>query len=300
MKLIRDTDIDYNRYLRAEEVSSVRPASDYAESTIEYMYGPKANAGGYLPWRRTHSNIRLRPAEFSIWAGVNGHGKSGLLNQVMLWLNTQSELACIASMEMTPEATMKRYYRQYSGREDPSPKLIREEIGPWSDGKLWLYDKQGTVSAEKILAVIRYCFAELKVSHFVVDSLLKCGLAEDDYNGQKAFANDLFDIAKEYHGHIHLVCHSRKRETERKPMDKFDIKGSGSLADIADNIFTVWKNKAKLDDPEKHVDAVDAVLICDKQRHGEWEGRIPLWYHKPSFQCLAAPSNSPMRLGEFG
>ena len=300
MKLIHDSDIDYERYLRAEEVSSVTPASDYVDATIDRMYGDQAKVGGYLPWSKTHSHIRLRPAELSIWAGVNGHGKSTILSQVILGLNGQSESACIASMEMLPEATMERYCRQYAGRRDPSMQYMREEIFPWTNGKLWLYDKHGSVPAEKILAVIRYAFTELKVSHFVVDSLMKCGMAEDDYNGQKQFANDLFDIAKQHRGHIHLVCHSRKRENERSVMSKFDVKGTGALTDISDNVFTLWRNKAKEAKPQDHADKPDAVLNCDKQRHGEHEGSYAFWYHQDAYQYLARESNTAMNMREFG
>jgi twinkle protein len=43
-------------------------------------------------------------------------------------------------------------------------------------------------------------------------------------------------------------------------------------------VLTVWRNKRKESDPERHRHEPDAMLICDKQRNGEWEGRIGLWF----------------------
>jgi twinkle protein len=39
--------------------------------------------GALLPWAKTHGAIVLQPKQVSIWAGINGHGKSALLNQVI-------------------------------------------------------------------------------------------------------------------------------------------------------------------------------------------------------------------------
>jgi twinkle protein len=62
-----------------------------------------------------------------------------------------------------------------------------------------------------------------------------------------------------------------------------DIKGSSSITDLADNVCSVWRNKAK-DDGSVDAGAADAVLYLDKQRNGEWEGAISLWFDKQSMQ----------------
>ena len=43
---------------------------------VDRFYGDHAQIGADLPWSKTHGNIKLRPGEVSVWAGVNGHGKS--------------------------------------------------------------------------------------------------------------------------------------------------------------------------------------------------------------------------------
>ncbi len=36
------------------------------------------------------------------------------------------------------------------------------------------------------------------------------------------------------------------------------------------------------------------MLICDKQRNGEWEGRIALWYDKDSQQFVGTNGGRPL------
>ncbi len=73
-----------------------------------------------------------------------------------------------------------------------------------------------------------------------------------------------------------------------------DIRGSGSLTDLADNVFSVWRNKIKeekLSDGEEVGDAPDALLSCVKQRNGEWEGKIALWFNPDNLRYSDNSSN---------
>ncbi len=298
VNLISDDDIDFNKYLRRPpEAAKVKPASSYQQSIIDSYYSDNPDPGCHLPWGKTHDHIKLRKGELSIWAGVNGHGKSMLLNQVCLSLMAQSERVCIASFEMKPIATLRRMTRQFVGVDEPTPAYICK-FSEWTINRLWLYDQIGTIKSDRMIAVVRYCIQELNITHFVIDSLMKCGMGQDDYNKQKYFVDELSTLAKDTEAHIHLICHSRKGERETNVMSKFDIKGAGEISDMADNIFIVWKNKIKEAalnandiDPKKEKEP-DAMLICDKQRNGEWEGKVTLWYNRPSFQLLPYQSCS--------
>lgn len=222
-----------------------------------------------------------------------------VLSQVVLSLIQQGETACIASLEMRPISTLARMSRQAIGTDEPAPRALRQ-FHEFLSGSLWLYDQQGTVQMQRMLAVIRYAREEIGVQHFVVDSLMKCGIDSDDYNAQKRFVDCLSTYVRDAGLHIHLVAHSRKKETEHTMMDKFDIKGASELTDMADNVFTLWRNKPKEAKVERgEVDeqtksAPDAVLMCDKQRHGEWEGKIALWFNKRTMQYVAKPTTQPI------
>jgi len=280
-------------------------ASHYQKVVEDEFYGEFSQIGTNLPWSKTHGNIKLRPSEVSVWAGVNGHGKSMLLSQVMLEAMLQGQKVLIASMEMPIPKTLKRMTKQAAGCETPTKEFI-EDFHNWLNRKLWLYDKLGTVKTPTLIAVMKYVAegyhkGSPKPDHIVIDSLMKCGINADDYNRQKAFMDQLTSYAMDTGIHIHLVAHSRKRENEKGVMDKFDVKGAGEITDMVDNVFTIWRNKNKEVEKKKPrpdqdtMNEPDALLICDKQRHGEYEGRVSLWFHPPSNQFVGTSDYRPIQ-----
>jgi len=154
----------------------------------------------------------------------------------------------------------------------------------------------GTAKTDRLLEVFLYAKQRYGVNVFVIDSLMKCGIAEDDYNAQKKFIEELCDFKNQYDCHIHIVVHPRKGADELRAPGKLDIKGSGAITDLADNCFTVWRNKAKENrSNEDEEDQPDCLLSCEKQRNGEWEGKIALWFDPQSFQYLSHSNQKPYR-----
>jgi twinkle protein len=202
-------------------------------------------------------------------------------------------------MEMKPAATMQRLCRQAFACNSPSRRDI-QDIHRWTNGRLWLYDQSGQVSPDRILAVGRYCDEKLGVTHLVVDNLLSCGIPEDGYDQQKQFVLSLATHAHDAGQAVHLLAHSRKGKDELTPPGKFDVRGSASITDLADNVFSVWRNRAKEDAQDKGIcdrdDEEDALLIVCKHRHGEWEGRIRLWFDRRSQTYLQHPNEQPKPL----
>ena len=286
---IRDN-IDFGLYMESTEAAhKIIPASAYTEEVTDYLQNGEQMHGAMLPWKRTRDKIRFRSGEVTLWSGMNGHGKSLALGQAMVGFVCQREPVCIASFEMRPVVTLARMMRQTAGCRHPDREMVLGVHEVWSDW-LWLYDQQGQVHADKILAVMRYAAQELKVKHFVVDSLMKCGISEDDYTAQKLFLDAICTIGRDTGMHIHLVAHSRKAKDETLPPGKMDVKGSGAITDQVDNVIVVWRNKAKEAarqageplDPN----TPDALLIIDKQRNGEFEGKLGLFFDQESMQYM--------------
>lgn len=152
MQLVRDS-IDFAKYNQPpSEAAHIKPASDWCDAVIDRLYGQSQAPATMLPWSKTHPHVALRGGEVSIWAGINGHGKSILVSHVMLSAMAQSERVLIASMEMKPAATMARMARQAAMCREPSIAFIKQ-FHAWTDQKLWLYDQQSTVKSDRILAV---------------------------------------------------------------------------------------------------------------------------------------------------
>lgn len=277
-----DDDIDFGQYMQStDSAHKVRPASEYAHEVEKYFHSSDESTQIGMPWRKTWDKIAFRSGEVTVWAGYSGHGKSLILGQISNHLMRQfGQRLCIASMEMKPYMTLARMCRQAAGGIPDVEYIHRYHRG--TNGLLWVYDQQGTVKGDKMAAVIRYCHEKHDMQHFVIDSLLKCGFAEDDYTGQKMFVDQLCSIGRDTGVHIHLIHHSRKGADEYKVPNKHDIKGTGSITDQVDNVIVVWRNKLKEKEIQENnmskSNDPDCLLAIEKQRNGEWEGRIALWF----------------------
>ncbi len=297
MELIADT-IDFSGYMdEPEPEHRVLPASAWVDEVIDHFHKPDTALKVRLPWRKTHSDFFLRAGEVSLWAGINGHGKSQLMGQVIHGITMQGQRVGLASLEMRPGITMSRMSRQAFGSDMPPADYIRK-FGKWTDGKLWIYDHMGSINQKTMLAVIRYAVDKFDVNHFVVDNLMKCGMAEDDYTGQKLFVDGLCVIAKDTGVHIHLVLHIVKLKDEAAVPNKFNIKGTGTITDLVDNVFIVWRNKLKeaafRSGDDFSPDDPDCLLVLDKQRHGEGsEGKYRLFFDPASMQYMEDRNASP-------
>lgn len=295
METIPDN-IDFSGYEdEPESTHRILPGSNWVEEMIDGFYTVAEVAHVRLGWKKTHDDFYFRPAEVTLWAGINGHGKSQAVGQVVLDLMMQGQRACLASLEMRPAVSLRRMARQASGSRRPPVDFIHQ-FGKWTDGKLWIYDHFGSCSPRTMLAVIRYAVDKFKIDHFVIDNLMK--VVDGDggtevYNGQKDFVDGLCKIASATGVHIHLILHAKKAKDENAPPGKFDIKGSGAITDLVDNIFIVWRNKLKEDSVRQGDHSMtqdpDMRLRLQKQRHGEGdenEGDYGFWFDPQSLQYL--------------
>ena len=303
-QIVMDT-MDFASYLRdTDAVQKVRPAREWINGLIANLGRSHIDSSPCLPWQKTHDKFRFRPGEVTLWCGQNGHGKSLVTGMAVLSLIAQNQKACIASFEMKPAKTLERMARQFSSQRQPGyadqdPEILAvfrelyEQFDALTDGRLWLYDQQGAVKPDVVAGMAKYCANELGIGHIVIDSLMKCVAGEDDYNRQKDFVDTLTSIARDCGTHIHLVHHIRKPGSEGEVPSKADVKGSGAITDQVDNVLMVWRNKVKEKKQAEGKlvppDEADCLLICDKQRNGEWEGKFALWWHAESQQFVASP-----------
>lgn len=228
-------------------------------------------------------DIRFRPGELWGLTGINGHGKSMWLGQLCLNAIAQSQKVLICSPEMTPERLLHRMLRQAGGSEHP-PEEYRDKLMGWLEGDLWLYEDKITPSASKLLSCFEYAYSRYGVNVFVIDSLTNM-VDQTDYSAQQKFVEKLVHFKQSTASTIFLVTHSRKGDDEGTAPNKFDVKGSGSVTDLADGFMSLWKNKRKEqhleqaavlnEEPdEKFVKQWDVYLEILKNRNGGYEGRV--------------------------
>lgn len=293
-----DDSIDFAAYMRETEgAQHVRCASTWLDEIEADFANPARVSHQFLPWDSWRQVFGIRRGEVTVWAGQNGSGKSLVTGMVALDLIAQGDKVGILSFEMAPKQTLLRMLRQFVGmRLDRLGQRDRDEalyeFRQFAMTNLWLYDQRGTCRTEQALAVCRYMAKELGVRHVFIDSLMKIVAGEDDYNGQKLAIDQMCAMARDFDIHVHLVHHMRKGASDEHMPDKAGIKGSGSITDQVDNVLLVWRNKRKehARNQNKPVDAhePDAILMCEKQRNGDGEGWLHLWFDGDSTQYTEA------------
>ena len=120
--------------------------------------------------------------------------------------------------------------------------------------------------------------------------------------GRTARVFDLFAAARDTGVHIHLIHHIKKLPKESDVPDKNNVKGTGAITDIVDNLFMVWRNKPKEDDAKANgarsnkQTEPDCYLLCRKQRNYEGsddgEPIVSLWRHRDAGNYVAAAGDS--------
>jgi twinkle protein len=255
VEYLNSEEVDFAAYLKATETQEkIREARVYLEKLKNDLLNPKTIPQISMPWGSMLNQFDFKTGEVTLYAGGNGGGKSLITGQIAMSLVKQNQKVCLMSFEMKPERTLERMTRQFSCENLSNPLLTNrkslivncmDRLMKFTDKKMWLYDQQGTVTSDQVIAVSRYCAMELGINHIFIDSLMKCVRGEDDYNSQKYFIDELTALARDHQVHIHVVHHIRKGDNVSDKPNKFDIRGASAITDMVDNVFIVFRNKAK-------------------------------------------------------
>ena len=244
--------------------------------------------------------LEFRPGELTVWTGFNGHGKSLMLNQVLLGLLQQGERMCVFSGEMTPAQQGKRLVKQATGLDRPTPAYI-DAVGAWLQDRAWLFNVLGSSTIARLLEVFAYANRRYGIRHFVVDSLMMTDVPEDgpgSMTAQKAAVQKLADFAKRHGAHLHLVAHPRKGRDESQAPGKLDVAGSSKITDGADNVLTVWSARKEEGDAEP--DKPDGCLELQKQRNGDTQHRkLWLYFNRAAMQFCPSSARRAVAAVEF-
>lgn len=312
--LLNGVDIEaIRKTASAFDPEELRCASDYRDDILRELFSNDDDKRGFTPCvSKFDGKIRFRDAELIILNGINGHGKSQFAGQLSLDAMTQGKRVCIASMEMPARRLLGRLTRQAAGVASDSPsESYAHTIIDWYAGKLWLFDLVGTAKTKRMLEVFEYARKRYGIEVFVIDNMSKCGIDDDDYSGQKRFMEELCDFKNQTGTTLFLVTHSRKGESELNQTGKMDVKGSGAITDLADSVLTIWRNKKKEEEvakykwenpgplPDELTQSPDSVVTCSKQRNGDWEGKVGLFWRPASMQYVGGSDDPPRMYVRF-
>ena len=275
--------------------------ADHEDALVEEMSCDRVATGIKLPWGKTHSLVRLREGEYSVFCGPSGHFKSTLSFQICLWAMVEVKIG-ILSMEMRRSDVQMIFSQQAAGNINPSEEF-RRRLMRWQRGRMLFFDYFGMIDPIRALGVMRYMLGK-GCKLVVVDSMMLCKVT-DDLDAEKAFVAEIARLSEEFKAHIMVVHHTRKLSNERGgdlgTPTRSDVRGSGAITDLASSLFIVWNDKQKAallrkrdeyDFPltDRETEYVNSrpcqkLIVC-KQRHSPFEGAISLFKH-PSRQFLS-------------
>jgi len=266
------------------------PLISHAEGAWELYYPTKEQEGITLPWEGLEDCFRIKPKQITIWLGINGHGKSSFINEILLHTIAQEERVCVASMEIHPSQLLKYLTLNLSGGETSPSRGYYNKMIDYLRDKIYSFNVLGRVDYKKLIEIFEYANQKYGVNHFLIDSLSRLNVM-DDYKKQEDFMDALCLFKMNFNCHVHLIAHPRKSEDETKIPGKMDLKGTGGITDYTDNGFTIWKNVIK---GSHEIDKPDAKLLCWKNRHGKWENAVrDFYYHVESRQFFKFDSANP-------
>lgn len=298
--------MDDARPLDPEEL---RNADEFtAEVEALFHPGPDAPRDPRIKFDKVFDFFEFRPAEYTCWTGINGHGKSLMLDQILLGLMDQGERVVVFSGEIPPDKHLHRLHKQATGLHKPAREYIRA-VGAWLRDKCWIFDLVGTAKLDRLLEVFAYAARRYGVRQFVIDSLMMIDVPSDGVGAitkQNEAVQKIVAFKKAHSAHVHLVAHPRKQKDEEQAPGKMDVAGAGGIVNGADNVFSIWRAQkdeapADLNDPdsvaawEKQKLEPDAKLILMKARYGDHQDyTLRLWFDKPSMQYRSQPRRYPL------
>lgn len=209
--------------------------------------------------------LRLYPGGVTIWSGFPGSGKTTLLRQCICHLLASGQAVFLASLEEDPSDVLVRLAATAAGVVHPTADQVQLFIDAYEE-RLRLWGVVGIAKHAEILACIRRVAGE-GVGHAFIDSLMCLDVANDDFEGQRKFANLLSATARQTGAHMHLVAHPRKLVSANQELDLNDVAGAREIGGIADNVlFVQRKNEAGQYGPNS--DPTPMRVAIRKQRHG--------------------------------
>lgn len=233
----------FHRYLLSSKCldpAELKPADYFTDDVLDKFFPkPGSYQGMRTPWRGL-SELRFQREDLVIWTGFSESGKSLVLNEVSIQGMVDQEKFCIASFEMPSRITLWRMVRQILGEEHPSEEQIKRAMS-WLSDKCWMFNLVGNAKVPRMIEVFKYAVKRYNIRNFVVDSLMRCGIDDDDLSGQKRVIDQLCDFNHQYQTTTHLVVHQKKPEYETSKPGKFGVKGAVDITNAAHTVISIFR-----------------------------------------------------------
>lgn len=275
----------------------IKAPEDFADSAWDYLEGRLLKRGVSTPWR--NFDFKFAKGTFNLFMGMSGSGKSQITQQIALHATRdgsaeEPQRVLIWSAEMPTPAVVSLFAKLAGGVKQPTREYFDKAVKYLGD-RVWIYDRQHRVTLDELIGVSLFAQRELGVTMVIIDSMVKIHSKANahDLNLVQTDMADRLAITARDTGLIFLmVAHARKGESERQRIDKFSLKGSGGISDMASTLFAVNRNiekaevkkgligKRTKEQVEEVLRQPDCFLECLKNREGGDMPSISLYFNE--------------------
>lgn len=229
---------------------------------LMYIYEHGMPRGCSTGWPLLDEYYTVRQSECTIVSGVPSHGKTAVLDAMMINLARASgwRFAVFTPENYPLERYTARLLAKYHGRPfDGAPdRLLPHEI---ESGTQWLHEHVSFLMPEDDAPTVAHLLelAQIQVYRQGIKGLILDpwnemehsrgqGLTETEYISQ--ILSQIRRFARNHNLHVWIVAHPTKlRKAEQgdyagqyPPPTPYDISGSAHFRNKADNCLTVWRN----------------------------------------------------------
>ena len=210
-------------------------------------------------------NGGIAAGEITVLGALTSIGKTTLVNEIVyhLWKNTSKQIGC-AFLEADNGEAVENLLTIHTGHnlalEDRKnidfDKLHTDII---TDGRILLLDHNGAVDADELFIKLRAMVKGSGCEVLIIDPL-QAAITSNTNETVDDFMDRLLKLTKETKVSVIVVSHMRKPSmTNPHNVNEYDLKGSGSINQIAFNTILLSRDKMAEDEYAKNSTMVQVV-----------------------------------------
>lgn len=253
----------------------------------------------------------LRKGELTLWTAGSGLGKTTAVNEIGHHLLTQhGQKIGVIALEENKKRTIERYVsielnkplhisRQGVTTEELE-KAFKATVG---SNRFWLYDHWGSTNIDSLLNKLRYLVLGCGVDWIILDhiSIVVSGLEEVDESERKTLdrlMTRIRSLIEETGVGVHAVVHLKRPQqglayNEGRRVMLTDLRGSGSLEQISDNVVAIEGNQYG-DEPDQRT-----TRVLKNRSIGRLGMADTLWYSHTTGRLLPAIQHATTTQANF-
>lgn len=267
----------------------VRQAKDLAETAFKEMLDPPK--GIPLPWwpKLTKMLGGLRMKEVTLLCGATGAGKTSLLANISAQLFEAEIPHFVAPVETGDTDHMIRVLsaleREDYNTGDPVPlekakAMFKRQEHKIKNSPMYVATYSDRVNIEEMCSMLKYMNKYHGCKVALLDNLnffMDVREQKDALLAMDDAIHGLIMLCKEIDMHILLVVHPRKTDGDGRVLSEFDIKGSSTAVQEAQNVLLY--NRASKDElaPKGNRLLSDRELVFRKIRKRGMNVGRPIW-----------------------